>query len=181
MSGIGLLRQKSAAIIATGTILSLVFAIIPTPTQALSGEQVINFHTEFTITYNDTSGSDFIWWDWQVIGKKANITFTIKLTEFHTTQRMAYEGDGTIIHKEISFGSSGHIRLSNNYYKTIAKWTCSEIENVTLRYNVRLNPPDLNSYYLIVIVLLMLPPTGLFIVILYNRSRKIKVQPIKAL
>ena len=180
MSGGGSLRHKPIVFVTATFVFLSTLAVIPTPTHALSGEVTIKQTQMFTITYANISGSDFIWWDWEVVGKKVNMTFSIYLYKWITVDESGnINAPNNKIHRESSSGSSGQVRLQDYYGYAIVKWNPIGFENTTFRYHVKLRMSDFTLNYIVVGVLFLLPPVVLLSSIWYDRYRKVKIESVK--
>ena len=175
MPGGGQSQRWPAVAVAAGFMLLLILAAIPVPAQAIYGEQTIQIHDAFVITYNNISGSDIIWWDWRVTQTIVNMTFWILLSDPEITAGSAQEGNGQLtIHKEFTSQSSGEIRPRDGYHTATVKWSCHAIRNVTFRYHVMLNPPDMTLAYSVVAAFWILPFAAMALFVRRERLGKTK-------
>lgn len=173
VSGVGCPRRGFALAVSAGFMLLFVLVAVPLPARALSGEQTLEIHNAFVITYSNISGSDTIWWDWQVTGRVVKMTFWIILSGHETTEDHVNEGASQLtIHKEFTSKSSGHIHLRDGYHTATVKWSCHALQYVTFRYHVMLNPPDMTFAYSVVAAWLVLPFVAMALFIRRYRLRK---------
>lgn len=175
MPGPGPSRSIGTIIAAAMPLLALVLVAVPAPAQALSGEQTLEIHDAFVITYENISGSDVIWWDWRVTGTVVKMTFWIILSD-PETRTLVDDDERITIHEEFTSQSRGHIRLRDGYHTATVKWSCHALRFVTFRYHVMLNPPDLAAYYSMAGLILLAPVVviGAYLV----RERRKKAGPV---
>ena len=169
----GLSRRWPAAALTAVFMMLFTLAAVPAPAQALYGEITFSWGEAFTITYYNTTDKDVVWWQWDTVGGKAEMTFRIwkgDIFKFNYPEEKPEE----IIYQKITTAGSDHFHLIKAE-KIVVAWTHKSSTPVTLRYHVTLNPPDLTVLFSLAAILLLAPVVviGSFIL----RERRHKARP----